>query len=89
MLNTVSGGLNPYALKTGRGNYTLKPLKGSQLKVGREGKANYSFRNTGSSTGEERENGECGCCITDYGAALSLHLTSFFSRFLAEEDLCQ
>jgi len=37
MLNTVSGGLNPYdALQTGRGNYTLKPLKGSQLKVGRE-----------------------------------------------------
>lgn len=46
-LNTVSGGLNPYdALKTGRGNYTLKPLKGSQLNVGRAGKPNYSFRNT-------------------------------------------
>lgn len=71
MLNTVTGGLNPYdALKTGRGSYALKSLKGSQLKVGREGKTNYSFRNTDNSTGEERENGECRCCITEYGAAL-------------------
>lgn len=47
MLNSVTGGLNPYdALKTGRGSYTLKSLKGSQLEVGREGKTNYSFRNT-------------------------------------------
>lgn len=67
----MTGGLNPYdALKTGKGSYTLKSLKSSQLKVGREGKTNYSFRNTDNSTGEEKENGESRCCITEYGAAL-------------------
>lgn len=86
MLNTVTGGLNPYdALETGRGSCTLKSLKGSQLKVGREGKTNYSFRNTDNSTGEKRENGECRCCITEYGA--TLFSLCFLSHFLAE-DLC-
>lgn len=75
MLNTVWGGLNPYdALKSGRRNYTLKLLKGSQLKVVRERKTHNSFRN--NSSGEERENIECRCCITEYGASLLLHLTN-------------
>lgn len=54
--------------------------------MGRGGKLNYCFRNTDNSTGEERENGECRCCITEYGTALPLHLT-VSSRILWQKKI--
>lgn len=86
MLNAVSAGLNPFdTLKTGRGNCALKPLKGRQCKVSREGEANNYFRKTDNGLEEERENGECRYYFTECGAAFLLPLDSFFSHFLAKK----
>ena len=76
MLNAVSAGLNLFDTpKTSRGNCTLKPFKGRQHIVSREGIINDYFRKIDNGLEEERENGECRYYFTEYGAALLLHLT--------------
>lgn len=85
MLNTVTGGLNPYdALKTGRGSCTLKSLKSSQLKVGRKEKQITLLEIL--TIVQERKGKMESVHAALLGMGLLCCSLSFFSHFLA--DLC-